>query len=192
MTDLWPRRSIYSQVFIVNLITCAIVCRVSFSFNLIHALLNWTISLVIFSKAQKNHLAYDLALIQPLRPMMSFKICIHMKIIFNINITVAAVIWLKDLCTRVHIHNLNTVFTFILAFKIHISATHKSGSRFLYALLPLLSLSPLSFLYFTSWKCPVLLGGWLCHMWNIHHLVIGFVIKCSCLVDHKGRNILSN
>lgn len=54
------------------------------------------------------------------------------------------------------------------------------------------SLSPLSFVCVPSWKCPVLLGGWLCHMWNIRHLVIGFVIKCSCLVDHKGRNILPN
>lgn len=58
-----------------------------------------------------------------------------------------------------------------------------------------LSLTPwcrFSLLYITSWKCPVLLGGWLCHMWNIRHLIIGFVIKCFCLVDRKGRNIPLN
>lgn len=47
-------------------------------------------------------------------------------------------------------------------------------------------------LYFTSWKCPVLLWGWLCQMWHIHHLVIAFVIKFFRLVTHKGHSILPN
>lgn len=71
--------------------------------------------------------------------------------------------------------------------------TQLSSNHFLCASFPLYALpSPFSLLHFISWKCPVLLGGWLCQMWHIHHLVIGFVIKCFCLVDHKGHSILPN
>lgn len=63
-----------------------------------------------------------------------------------------------------------------------IALIHSHESRRLHRLL----------LYFTSWKCPVLLWGWLCQMWHIHHLVIAFVIKFFRLVTHKGHSILPN
>lgn len=63
-----------------------------------------------------------------------------------------------------------------------ITLIHSHESRRLHRLL----------LYFTSWKCPVLLWGWLCQMWHIHHLVIAFVIKFFRLVTHKGHSILPN
>lgn len=36
---------------------------------------------------------------------------------------------------------------------------------------------------------PFCSGGRLCQMWYIRHLIIGFVIKCFCLVDRKGHSI---